>query len=86
MGHQGPTGTIQNLPIDPSQLTQLNNLLTSLIAAISTFFANPNNANQSTLTNLFSQLLGLLNSLPSTPQNEYVKKINSKYFKLASIT
>ncbi|PGZ45975.1 hypothetical protein COE56_25515, partial [Bacillus anthracis] len=74
-GPTGPAGMTQNMPIESSQLAQLNNLLTSLIAAISTFFKNPNNTNQSTLTNLFNQLLGLLNSLPPTPQNEYVKKL-----------
>ncbi|MEJ9127536.1 collagen-like repeat preface domain-containing protein, partial [Bacillus cereus] len=37
-GATGPTGTVHNLPIDASQLAQLNSLLTSLIGAISAFF------------------------------------------------
>jgi len=65
----------QTVPIDSSQQQQLINLLNSLTTAITTFFANPSDANKLALSNLFNQFLDLLNSFPPSPEGNYLKQL-----------
>ncbi|MED2777885.1 collagen-like repeat preface domain-containing protein, partial [Bacillus thuringiensis] len=65
----------QTVPIDSSQQQQLINLLNSLTRAISAFFANPSDANRLALSSLFTQFLDFLNSLPPSPEGNYLKQL-----------
>ncbi|MDM5193708.1 exosporium glycoprotein BclB-related protein [Bacillus hominis] len=58
-----------------SQLIELEKLLIALSTAIPTFLTTPNATNKTTLSNLFTQLLALLDSLIPTTEVDYLKQL-----------